>query len=146
MLKEGKGIALLVLLVSAGLVMGFAQGSSATSTPAKAFGLLGEVKTINYVVRLSSNPAPPIRGLDMLEAIISDPSGKPIEGAKVSFDLNMTNMNHGKNVVMAAAKEQGQYLGEVRFMMPGPWRVIVHIEAAGRPSEDFRFEFKVNWR
>jgi hypothetical protein len=134
----------LVLLTLAGIGAGFAQGGSAPASTGKTFGLLGELKTATYVVRLSSDPAPPIRGLDTLEAIITDPSGKAIEGAKITFDLNMTNMNHGKNVVAAAERGKGQYLGEARFMMPGPWRVIVRIEAAGHPSEDLRFEFQVN--
>jgi len=146
MVRTFRTLALFSLLALLGLSSGSAQGSSAPAPAGKTFGPLGELKTSSFVVKLSSNPAPPIRGKDLLEVLIMDASGRPVEGAKVFFDLNMTNMNHGKNVVEASGTGKGHYFGEVRFMMPGPWRVIVRIEAAGHPSEDLRFEFQVNWR
>lgn len=119
--------------------------SAAQGNPAPA-GSLGELRTANYIVRLTSTPPAPVRGLDILEAIVTDLAGKAVEDAQVTFDLNMTNMNHGKNVVAATAQGKGRYIGQVRFMMPGPWRVIVRVTRPGQAPEDLRFDFTVKFR
>jgi len=137
MTKAGKAQAFLLL----GLLWGGAAAFAEPKTPAAQ----GAIKSASYIVRLASAPEQPVRGLDALEAYVLDAAGKPVEDAQVSFDLNMTNMNHGKNVVMAAAQGRGRYAGQVRFMMPGPWRVIVRVVRPGVPPEDLRFEFKVNF-
>jgi len=122
-----------------------AQNKSSSSPAAGVFGLLGEKKSASYVVRLSSNPAAPVRGFDMLEALVTDATGAVIDTAQVSFDLNMTTMNHGRNTVLASFLDGGRYEGRVRFMMPGPWRVIVRVEEAGHGAEELRFEFNVRF-
>ena len=127
------------------LIFRGADGAAQATSPAAPVGALGELKSANYVVRLSSAPTQPVRGLDVLAAIVTDAAGKPIEDAQVSFDLNMTNMNHGKNVVAAAPQGKGRYVGQVRFMMPGPWRVIVRVARPGLAPEDLRFEFNVKF-
>jgi len=97
-------------------------------------------------VRLSSSPTPPIRGIGTLEAVVTDTQGQPINDARVLFDLDMTTMSHGKNIVAAAPQGNGRYVGQVRFMMPGPWRVIAVVEQFGQPAEQMRFDFNVNFR
>jgi hypothetical protein len=57
----------------------------------------------------------------------------------------MTNMSHGKNVVNANATGDGHYNGNVSFLMPGPWRVIVGIDRSGQTST-VRFDFNVNFK
>ena len=55
----------------------------------------------------------------------------------------MTNMSHGKNVVKTATAGDGHYAGQVRFMMGGPWRVIVVIERPNQTPISARFNFNV---
>jgi hypothetical protein len=69
-----------------------------------------------------------------------------VDDATISFDIDMTNMSHGKYVVAAAPQGNGRYAGQVRFMMPGPWRAIARIERPGQPAEQVRFDFNVNMR
>ena len=109
-------------------------------------GSLGEKKSAHFIVTLSSDPTPPVRGLGTLEAIVTDAAGASITDAQVTFDLNMTNMNHGKNIVTAVHQGKGAYGGKVRFMMPGPWRAIVRVLRPGQEPEDLRFEFNVKFR
>jgi hypothetical protein len=137
---------LFVIAMFLGAAAGTAQTSPPSPSAEKVYGSLGEIKTAGYVVRLSSSPAPPIRGVNSFEVQITDASGKMIDDAKATFDLNMTNMNHGKNIVGATPFGGGRYRGEVRFMMPGPWRAIVRIERPGNPAVDLRFDFKVNFK
>ena len=105
-----------------------------------------EKRSASFVVRLSSNPTPPLRGIGTLEAVVTDTKGQPINDARVSFDLDMTTMSHGKNIVAAAPQGNGRYVGQVRFMMPGPWRAITVVERPGQPAEQVRFDFNVNFR
>lgn len=106
---------------------------------------LGGKQSGELLVWIYGNPSPPIRGANTLEIFVADSSGKPITGAKVSFDIDMTNMSHGKNVVTASSLGEGRYTGNVNFLMPGPWRVIVGVDRNGQ-TEKVRFEFNVNWR
>jgi hypothetical protein len=119
--------------------------SSPQDLTVKQVPALGGKPSGDLLVWIFSDPNPPIRGDNIFKAIVTDSNGKPITDATVSFDINMTNMNHGKNVVTAASLGEGRYSGNVFFLMPGPWRVIVGIERAGQ-TDTVRFDFTVNFR
>lgn len=106
---------------------------------------LGGKQSGELFVWVYSSPNPPIRGSNTFEAVIADAAGQAVSDAKISFDVDMTNMSHGKNVVTAAAKGEGRYTGNISFMMPGPWRLIVAVERGGKTSQ-VRFDFNVNSR
>lgn len=106
---------------------------------------LGSQPAGDLIVRLSSAPNPPLRGRNALEVLITGADGQPVSDAVVTFDIDMTNMSHGKYVVSAAPQENGRYAGEVSFLMPGPWRAIVSVERPGRTVESARFDFQVNF-
>lgn len=116
-----------------------AQDSAVNQSPA-----LGGKQSGDLSVWIYSNPNPPSRGDNTLEALIFDADGQPVSDAVVSFDIDMTNMSHGRNVTAAESLGDGRYRGNVFFLMPGPWRVIVGIEHAGK-SNPVRFDFMVNW-
>lgn len=148
-----------VALAGGGFVAGrmadrFAEmngGGTASPAPASALpsdtasgSALGSQHVGDLIVHLSSAPNPPLRGRNTLEALVTDSDGQPVSDAAVAFDIDMTNMSHGKYVVQAAPQENGRYSGEVSFLMPGPWRAIVTVERPGRPAERARFDFQVN--
>jgi hypothetical protein len=139
-LRQIVPLAALALFSLGTVMLGQAQAK------ADSLGLLGEKKSETLIVRLSSSPSPPVRGLGSLEALVTDSAGKSVADAALSFDLDMIRMSHGKNVVVAAPRGEGRYRGEVRYMMPGAWRVIVRVARPGRETESFRFEFGVNLR
>ena len=99
-----------------------------------------------FKLSLYSSPNPPVRGSNKLEIILTDAAGKPVTDAKVAFDLDMTTMSHGKNVVSAQPAGEGRYSGQAFFMMAGPWRSIVVIERPDQPPVQARFDFRVNLR
>lgn len=132
-----------------------AGASCATPTPTPTRGATPlapaqaplETKQVGeFKLSLYNSPNPPIRGANVMQVSLTDAAGKPVTDAKVSFDLDMTNMSHGKNVVPAEPAGQGLYSGQVSFMMPGPWRSIVVIERPGQPPLQARFDFRVNLR
>lgn len=116
-----------------------AQDSAAHQVPA-----LGGKQSGDLLVWIFSDPNPPSRGDNTLEALVTDSNGQPITDATISFDIDMTNMSHGRNVTAASSLGDGRYSAEVHFLMPGPWRVIVGIESAGQTTT-VRFDFMVTW-
>lgn len=124
---------------------GCGPGSSSPLAPT-AGATVGGKQAGAYTISLAGAPNPAVRGDNTLEATVTDASGQPIADAKVSFDIDMTNMSHGKNVVVATSAGNGHYTGKVFYMMPGPWRVIVTVERAGQATASTRFDFSVNLR
>jgi hypothetical protein len=107
---------------------------------------LGSQQGNDLVIVLTGNPALPVRGRNVLDALVTDAAGRPVTDAQVSFDLDMTTMSHGLNIVPAQPTGDGHYAGQVFFMMPGPWRVITVIERPDKPVERIRFNFNVQLR
>ena len=146
---------LLFLLTACGMLPGnsaaqptplptFASSAKSTLIPSSSqAAALGGKQSGDLFVWIYSSPYPPIRGNNTFEALVTDATGQPVKDAKISFDLDMTNMSHGKNVVPANPTSDGRYNGKVSFMMPGPWRVIVAVERSGQTST-VRFDFNVN--
>lgn len=134
--------ALAALIVA---VTGCGAGSSSSPAPASPGTARGR-QAGAYTVSLAGTPNPAVRGDNTLDATVTDASGQPVADAKVSFDIDMTNMSHGKNVVVAAPAGNGHYTGKVFYMMPGPWRVIVTVQRAGQAAASARFDFSVNLR
>ena len=122
---------------------GQAHVAPATATAGPA---LGSQQVNDLRVVLTSRPASPIRGRNMLDVLIADAGSRPVTDAQVSFDMDMTTMSHGINIVPAQSSGDGHYTGRVFFMMPGPWRVITVIERPGKPADRVRFNFNVNLR
>jgi hypothetical protein len=116
-----------------------AQDSASDQVPA-----LGGKQSGDLLVWIFSDPNPPARGDTALEVLIADLDGNPISDATISFDIDMTNMSHGRNVTAASSLGNGSYSAEVHFLMPSPWRVIVSIERAGETST-VQFDFMVAW-
>ena len=108
---------------------GDGQGSSLTGGAPLGSGQAGD-----YHVAISSKPGPPATGSVSLDALVTDTAGTPVADAAVTFDIDMTNMNMGRDVVTATPTSGGHYAGDLFFNMPGPWRVIVGISRGGATS------------
>ncbi len=144
------------MLVLIGLVLSAGCGGSLTATlepqivnqlpPGTTLkGLpLGKngLKVGDYTVWLASadRPRP---GSVTLDALVLGKDDQPVTDATVSFDINMTNMNHGKNVGKATNAGDGHYTGPVDFTMAGPWRVIVLVNQAGHQVASVQFDLDV---
>jgi len=150
-LTAGLGMVLLIALWTTGCSLAASETTAltaASSSPSPAERTLGggSRQIGAYTVTLFSTPNPPIRGNNALQALVADATGQPIKDATVSFDVDMTTMSHGKNVVTAKLADNGRYTATLSFVMPGPWRVIVAVQRAGAPAVSDRFNFSVNLR
>jgi hypothetical protein len=106
---------------------------------------LGAMRSGDLVSWLTSRPTQPARGLAVLDVYLVVTSGQPVTDARVVLDSDMTNMSHGPNIVAAAPLGSGHYTGNVRFSMPGPWRVIAVVERPGQDTVKLRFAFNVSF-
>ena len=74
-------------------------------------------------ISLSTNPDPLQPGPATFMIDVKDKNGKPVDDAKVSYDLNMTTMNMGTQQGDATPLGNGRYSATGRMTMRGPWRV-----------------------
>jgi hypothetical protein len=138
---------LVALAASIFAVGGCGAGSSPSSAPvspgAASPATSSGKQAGPYTVSLVGAPNPAVRGSNALEVSVTDASGQPVSDAKVTLDLNMTNMNMGKYTVVATPAGSGRYTSSVSYSMGGPWRVTVTVERAGQAATSTHFDFSV---
>jgi len=103
---------------------------------------LGSKQAGDLAVSLYCDHNPPIQGANIFGVFVADANNQPVTDAKITYDIDMTNMSHGQYIVEPTSTGAGHYQGKVSFLMPGPWRIIVAIERSGQTSKT-RFDFKV---
>ncbi len=77
----------------------------------------------NATISLSTDPNPLRMGPATFIIEVKDNTGKPVDNAKVNFDLNMTAMNMGTQKGDATEQGNGKYSASGRMTMQGPWKV-----------------------
>ncbi len=93
---------------------------------------------------LASTPEQPARGDATIDLYLVADDGQPVEDAAVTFDIDMTNMSHGKYLAASTATGGGHYAGDVHFSMGGPWRLIAIVDRPDQEPVELRFEFNVD--
>ena len=90
-------------------------------------------------ISLSTDPNPLRPGKATFMIDVKDKSGKPIDNATVSFDLNMTAMNMGTQQGNATSQGNGRYSAVGNMSMRGPWLVktTVKMPDGSTESKDF---------
>lgn len=96
----------------------------------------------NGGIYLSTDPNPlrPGRATFMID--VKDKNGKPVDGATVSFDINMTAMNMGTQRGTATSQGNGRYSALGNMSMRGPWRVTTSVRMPDGSTE--KKDFSVN--
>lgn len=95
-------------------------------------------KTGDLTLTLSTEPTPPKDGENLLRLKVVDPSGKPVENAKVVFSYTMP-MPGMKAVKAPASFKNGQYEGKAKFGMAGTWEVTAIVTPSGKPEIQEKF-------
>ena len=113
------------------------ENTASIQIPASGVKQAGDLR-----VWILTTPNPPVSGINTLEAFVVDSKGQPVSDATLTFDLNMTNMNMGKNTASPKLSGEGRYGSLVFFSMRGPWRVIITIVYAGQTNAT-QFDFTV---
>lgn len=112
---------LITLMTSVGIIaiLGFIVVSSPDAEEANASG--------GNEINLTTQPNPATIGQNTFIIDVKDTSGKPVDNAKVSFDLNMATMNMAKQQGNANSQGNGKYAVMGRISMQGPWRVSTKV-------------------
>jgi hypothetical protein len=79
----------------------------------------------DVTVDLKVEPDPPRVGPAKLTLIVKDADDRPVEGAKLKLEGNMSHA--GMKPVFADAKEEkaGRYRADLEFTMGGDWFILV---------------------
>lgn len=90
-------------------------------------GSSDSVDSGSETVSLTTDPNPLQIGPATFIIDVKDKNGKPVDGATVSFDINMTAMNMGTQQGNASPQGNGRYAAYGRMSMRGPWKVSTKI-------------------
>ncbi|MEH7304317.1 SCO family protein [Neobacillus drentensis] len=63
-----------------------------------------------------------------MQFTVEGKQGNPVEGAKVSAELNMKNMDHGTTPVTVEEIGSGKYIGTASLAMNGEWVASIKVE------------------
>lgn len=124
-------------MIGAIAILGFKVMSSGDSSSVTGSSTTGAN------ISLSTDPNPLRTGPATFMIDVKDKSGKPVDNATVSFDLNMTSMNMGTQQGNAASLGNGRYAAKGRMSMRGPWRVSTTVKMPDGSSESKDFTVNV---
>ncbi len=84
-----------------------------------------EASAAGYTLSLAAQPDPPMMGQSQLLVTLSDPTGKPVDGAQVHVEGNMTHAGMVPVVADAKGSQHGRYPVPFNWTMDGDWIVTV---------------------
>ena len=67
--------------------------------------------------------------------------GKPVEKAKITSAIAMTNMDMGTTHPVVKELGKGKYALSANFSMAGPWRVTLTVTMPNKPPSQYTFDF-----
>jgi hypothetical protein len=73
------------------------------------------------------SPQPVRVGPAVITVKLRDAAGRPVAGAVVSFEANMSHPGMAPAFGEAKEGEIGQYQGSVEFAMAGEWVILIHV-------------------
>ena len=97
----------------------------------------------NDAISLFTDPNPLRLGQATFMIDVKDKSGKPVDNATVSFDINMTAMNMGTQQGNATSQGNGRYSAVGTMSMRGPWRVRTTVKMPDGSTENKDFTVNV---
>lgn len=123
---------LTILAVMVVAVVSLGWKAMSIPTPGSSAGAGGGIS-------LSTSPNPLRLGQATFMIDVKDKSGKPVDTATVSFDINMTAMNMGTQRGTATSQGDGRYSAVGNMSMQGPWKVktTVTMPDGSMVSKDF---------
>jgi hypothetical protein len=99
------------------------------------------------ITLVSSDPAPPAKGINTWVIRVADGSGTPLTQAPLKVTPWMPDHNHGPSVVATITSQgDGSYnVSPLDFFMPGVWRITFALPATdASPASSVEFFFCVS--
>ena len=120
-----------ILLIAFVVWLAFAQGCTERHEP--SFNL-----TLAYEV----SPLPARVGPTTIILKLTDASGKPVTGARVNLEGNMSHPGMAPVFAEARETEPGRYRSVIELSMAGDWYVLAHVTLPDGRKLDQQLEIK----
>jgi hypothetical protein len=98
--------------------------------------------SLNLTFAFEISPLPARIGPTTITLKLTDASGKPVAGARVTFEGNMSHPGMAPVFAGARETEPGQYRSVMELSMAGDWYVIAHVTLPDGRKSDQQFEIK----
>jgi hypothetical protein len=70
---------------------------------------------------------------------LADPAAKPISGARITLEADMSHAGMAPVFEEASETEPGQYRARLKFAMAGDWVILLHVRLPGGRSLERQF-------
>ena len=88
------------------------------------------------------SPEPVVVGLATITLKLANAGGKPITGAKIAIEANMSHAGMSPLFVDALEQPPGRYQAIVKFPMAGDWILLLHITLPGGKKVERQIEVR----
>lgn len=85
------------------------------------------------------SPEPPQVGPVTVLLKLADPAAKPISGARITLEADMSHAGMAPVFEEASETEPGQYQARLKFAMAGDWVILLHVRLPGGRSLERQF-------
>jgi nitrogen fixation protein FixH len=120
----------IVVSMLLGLALLVVNGCGGTSGPVKT---VTQQQSVDHLtIALETPERPKLLTEQEVIVVLSDPQGRPIDGAQVWLALIMPTMQMSPNEPDLAATGNGRYRATALFTMAGTWTVEVHASVYGQ--------------
>jgi hypothetical protein len=96
----------------------------------------------NVRVEQELTPRPPRVGPSKITLRVADASGRPLSGARVSLEANMSHAGMRPVLGEAVESEPGRYETAIEFTMGGDWVVLVRLTLPDGRKLERQFDVK----
>jgi hypothetical protein len=81
----------------------------------------------SVVIEHEISPEPPHVGVTTVTLNVADRSSKPIAGARIAVEADMSHAGMSPGFAEAKEAEPGRYQAQVEFQMAGDWVILLHV-------------------
>jgi YtkA-like len=108
-----------------------------------AVSLTGCSKLVNsspaVTVEHAVSPDPPRVGPATLVLKLADAASKPVSGARIALEADMSHAGMAPLFDEATETEPGQYQAHLKFVMAGDWIILLHVRLPGGQTLERQF-------
>ena len=97
---------------------------------------------LDFTLEHEVTPQPPRVGQVTINLRATDASGKPVTGARLTLEGNMSHAGMAPVFADATEVQPGRYRAIMELSMAGDWIVLVHVTLSDSRKLDRQFEIK----
>jgi hypothetical protein len=100
------------------------------------------VASTAITVEFETTPRPPRTGPVTMALRLSDSRARPVSGAHIELEGNMTHAGMAPVFSHASELQPGRYQSRMELTMPGDWVVLLHAKLASGEQVEKQFEIR----